>query len=31
MLRQLVESYNSVILQQFEAFYRSENEKEREL
>jgi hypothetical protein len=31
MLRKLVESYNSVILQQFESFYRAENELEREL
>ncbi len=31
MLQRLVESYNSILLQQFEAFYRTENELEREL
>lgn len=31
MLQKLVESYNSIILQQFEEFYRSENQKEKEL
>ncbi|CDW81151.1 UNKNOWN [Stylonychia lemnae] len=31
LLQKLVESYNSIILQQFEEFYRSENLKEKEL
>jgi hypothetical protein len=31
MLQKLVESYNCIILQQFEAFYRNENQKELEL
>eukprot|EP00347_Sterkiella_histriomuscorum_P013232 403365504 len=31
LLQKLVECYNSIILQQFEEFYRSENLKEKEL
>ena len=31
MLQKLVESYNTIILQQFESFYLNENEKEKEL
>lgn len=31
LFQKLIEGYNSIILQQFEAFYRNENEKERDL
>jgi len=31
IFQKLVESYNSILLQQFEAFFRSENDKEKEL
>jgi hypothetical protein len=31
IFQKLVESYNSILLQQFEAFFRTENDKEKEL